>query len=130
MSAAQESEPPEFAWTELTPSQETVDCDLLIDPGFRMFLVQVKSDSPIGQDLHNDPLRVLRSQIDSLRSDESDKLGIPPLRDDVRAMVLRANAERSANPRHRTEVWIVIPGSTVAVGVQYKHANPDAPPEF
>ena len=37
-------------------------------------------------------------------------------------MVLRANAERSANPRHRSEVWTVIPdNSKTAVGVQYKY---------
>jgi len=100
---------PEFDWVELSPERE-----LLRDPGFRMFLVQVKSETDSGKWLHNDPLDFFRKQI--------PEMGIPD--EDVRAMLLRANAERSANPRHRSEVWMVYPsGSTTAVGVQYKHAE-------
>jgi hypothetical protein len=36
-------------------------------------------------------------------------------------MVLRVNAEVPANPRHRSDVWILYPGSTTAVGIQYKY---------
>ena len=78
-----------------------------------MFLVQVKSEKAAGKHLHNDPLEFFRRQV--------PEMGIPD--EDVRAMVLRANAERSANPRHRSEVWMVYPGSTIAVGVQYKHTE-------
>ena len=103
-----QEEPPEFDWVELTPERT-----LLRDHGFRMYLVQVKSESDWGKRLHNDPLDFFRSEI--------PEMGIPD--EDVQATVLRVNAERSANPRHRSEVWMVYPGSTRAVGVQYKHAE-------
>ena len=99
----------ELDWVEITPERELLREDL----GFRIFLVQVKSETDTGKWLHNDPIDCLRTRIPEMAiSDE-----------DVRAVVLRANAERSANPRHRSEVWMVFPGSTNAVGVQYKHAN-------
>lgn len=98
----------DFDWSELRPERT-----LLRDPGFRMFLVQVKSESDSGKFLHNDPLAFFRREIPEMEVPDED----------VRAMVLRVNAERSANPRHRSEVWSLIPGSTTAVGVQYKHPN-------
>jgi hypothetical protein len=44
-------------------------------------------------------------------------------------MVLRVNAEISANPKHRTEVWITYPGSTNAIGIQYKYDRDMVNPE-
>jgi hypothetical protein len=38
-------------------------------------------------------------------------------------MLLRVNAEIPANPVHRSEVWMVYPGTTTAVGVQYKYTE-------
>jgi hypothetical protein len=75
--------------------------------------VQVKSETDSGKSLHNDPIDFLRKQIPEMQLPDED----------VRAMVLRVNAERSANPRHRSELWMVYPGSTTAVGVQYKHTE-------
>ena len=104
----------EFGWVELTPDG---------GPGlpredlqFRVFFVQVKSESESGQALHNDPIPFLRENIPEMQIPEED----------VRAMLVRANAERSANPRHRSEVWAVIPGSTTIVGLQYKHPNDES----
>ena len=103
----------DFDWVELIPERT-----LLRDLGFRIFLVQVKSELAGGKRLHNDPLEFFRTEI--------PEMGIPA--EDVHATLLRANAEHSANPRHRSEVWMVYPtGSTTAVGVQYKHT--DYPPE-
>lgn len=99
----------EFAWTRLTPEGQALYPD-----DFSVFVVQVKSDTDIGRALHNDPIGVLREQIPEMG------LGDDP---DVRATVLRVNAEVPANPRHRSEVWIAIPGSTNAVGVQYKYTR-------
>lgn len=99
----------DFDWVELRPERTL----LLPELGFKMFLVQVKSERDSGKFLHNDPLEFFRNEIPEME--------VP--HEDVRAMVLRANAERSANPRHRSEVWILYPGSTTAVGVQYKHAE-------
>ena len=88
------------------------DGPLIYDDTFSVFLVQVKSDSREGRDLHNDPIEFSRRKAPKVLEGEEN----------VRAMVLRANAERSANPRHRSEVWIVIPdNSKTAVGAQYTY---------
>jgi hypothetical protein len=85
------------------------------DLAFRVFFVQVKSDTELGHFLHDDPLSFFRKNIPEMQiSDEAD---------DVRAVSLRVNAERPSNPRHRSEVWAVIPGSTTVAGLQYKHPN-------
>jgi len=98
---------PDFKYTELKPEGPLIYTDT-----FRVFLVQVKSDSDEGRKLHNDPIEFFKQNARDILGDEEN----------VRAMVLRANAERSANPRHRSEVWTVIPeGSKTAVGVQYKY---------
>ena len=109
---------PDFDWVELVPPRTL----LLPRPGLRIFLVEVKSDTVRGKHLHNHPLDFLRTEIPDMRIPEG-----------ARAMVLRANAERSANPRHRSEVWIVdedpaeaVAGDPTAVGVQFKHPNEDA----
>ena len=84
----------------------------LHDDGFSVFLVQVESDTPIGRELLRNPLGVLRT-IDDIDVDIPEK--------DVRAVLVRVNAEIPANPRHRSELWMVAPGSTTAVGIQFKH---------
>jgi len=104
----------EFDWVELKPEKKLLRGEEDLELGFRMFLVQVKSETGSGKDLHHHPLEFFRNKI--------PEMGIPK-GDDVRAMTLRVNAERSANPRHRSELWVVIPGSTTAVGIQYKHAD-------
>ena len=96
-----------FAYTELKPAKQALYPD-----DFSIFLVQVKSDSEEGHALHNDPIAFLKEKVPDLLGGEED----------VRAMVLRVNAERSANPKHRSEVWIAYPGgSKTAVGIQYKY---------
>jgi hypothetical protein len=100
---------PDFTYTELKPEDPNV---LLYTDTFSVFLVQVKSESDEGRDLHNDPIEFFRRRAPKILGGEEN----------VRAMMLRANAERSANPHHRSEVWTVIPdGSKTAVGVQYKY---------
>ena len=98
----------EFAWSRLEPAEPD---RLLYDHTFSVFLVQVKSDSEIGTQLLTDPLTVFRERIPEMEIDGPD----------VRAQVLRVNAEVPANPVRRSEVWMVYPGSTTAVGVQYKY---------
>jgi len=104
----------DFDWVELKPGRSLLRDDL----GFRVFLVQVISDTDNGHLLHDDPLTFFRENIPDMR--------IPDEADDVRAMLLRVNAERPSNPRHRSEVWAVIPGSTTVAGLQYKHPNDEA----
>jgi len=97
----------DFAYTELKPTEQAIYPD-----DFKIFLVQVKSETDAGHELHNDPIEFLGRNVPELLEGETD----------VRAMVLRVNAERSANPHHRSEVWIAIPGgSKTAVGIQYKY---------
>jgi hypothetical protein len=96
-----------FAWKKLETEQP------LYADEFSIFLVQVKSDSPAGRALHVDPIAFFEKNI--------PEMGLRKKKGDVRATVLRVNAEVSANPRHRSEVWITYPGSTHAVGVQYKY---------
>ena len=79
----------EFAWTELNPppvdrrGQHTVP--------FRIFLVHVKTGPGTrhGTDVTNHPLGFLRDNI--------PEMGIPPEGEDVRAQLLRVNAELPAN---------------------------------
>jgi hypothetical protein len=97
----------EFAAVELTPVDPNA---LLGPPTFRVFQIDVKSDTDIGHLLHDDPLTALRENAPEMDIDEG-----------ARAQVLRVNAERPANPVKRKEVWIVYPDNTTAVGVQYKY---------
>lgn len=96
----------EFFVTELTPAEIGGYQDT-----FKVFLVQVKSDSERGKQLLVDPISVFR---------EIPEMGIGD-DPDVRAQLLRVNAEISANPVRRSAVWLVIPGSTTAVGIEYKY---------
>lgn len=96
-----------FKWSRLVPEEPPLYPD-----DFSTYLVQVKSDSPEGQQLLTDPMGFFREHIKEMGISEET---------DVRAMVLRVNAEVPANPRHRSEVWTVYPGSTTAVGVQFKY---------
>jgi hypothetical protein len=98
----------EFGWSRLVPENPG---QLPYKDSFSVFLVQVKSDSDIGRALLNDPLTVLRENVREMGIDDED----------VRAQILRVNAEVPANPVRRSEVWMVYPGSTTAVGVQYKY---------
>ena len=41
--------------------------------------------------------------------------------EDVRAMVLRVNAEVPANPKHRSYVFAAYPGSMTLIGLQFKY---------
>jgi hypothetical protein len=115
-----------FAWVELIPAEE----GKLEPPTFRVFQIDVKSDTDIGHVLHNDPLRVLRDDLppeNDVKIDEETRVRVRELSSEVaidegaRAQVLRVNAERPANPVKRKEVWIVYPDNTTAVGVQYKY---------
>ena len=96
----------EFFVTELTPAKRGGFKDT-----FKVFLVQVKSDSETGTRLLVDPISVFR---------EIPEMGIGD-DPDVRAQVLRINAEISANPVRRSAVWLIIPGNTTAVGIEYKY---------
>ena len=98
----------DLSWSLLEPAVQ----GLYPDP-VSVFLIQVKSDSPIGQELHNDPISVFK-RIDGIPIDDQT---------DVRATLLRANAELPANPVHRSEIWSIQPGNTLAAGVQFKHAT-------
>jgi hypothetical protein len=98
-----------FRGADRDPDKGDEDKSLRGKDPFPAFLVEVESDTPIGRELLRDPLSVLR-KID---------VDIPDR--DVRAMVLRVNAEIPANPRHRSELWMLIPGSTTVVGIQFKH---------
>jgi len=122
----QENNGPDFAWVELIPAEE----GRLEPPTFRVFQIDVKSDSDIGRTLHNDPLRVFRdrllpegeAQIDEeTRAKVRELSSVMGIDEDTRAQVLRVNAERPANPTKRKEVWIVYPENTTAVGIQYKY---------
>ena len=97
----------DFAWARLVPAERG-----LYDDDFSVFLVQTKSDSEIGHRLLTDPLTVFRERIPEMG------IGDDP---DVRAHVFRVNAEVPANPVRRSAVWMVYPGSTTAVGVEYKY---------
>ncbi|RDH79734.1 hypothetical protein DVS77_05935 [Mycolicibacterium moriokaense] len=106
------SQPDQGDWSggfwsvELTPIEEGI---LEWDRPFKVFQVDVESNTEIGRALHNDPLTVLRARVPEMDLPEG-----------TQAQVLRVNAERPANPRKRREVWIVYEGS-FAVGVQYKY---------
>jgi hypothetical protein len=102
-----ETENADFAWTRLVPEGKALYTDR-----FSTYLVHVKSDSAAGHQLLADPVGFFKDNIQEMG------LGDEP---DVRAMVLRVNAEVPANPRHRSEVWMVYPGSKTAVGVQFKY---------
>src|SRR5262245_21007738 len=99
----------DFAYTERKPPGPALSPDAL-----SIFVVPRQSDTGACHELRNDPLDLFRRNIPELLGDE----------DDVRAMVLRVNAERSANPHHRSEVWIAYPGgSKTAVGLQFKYSR-------
>jgi hypothetical protein len=98
----------EFGYSLLVPKN---DERLTYEDPFSVFLVQVKSDSETGRLLHTDPLTVLRERASEMGLDDQD----------VRLQVFRVNAERPANPVRKSAVWIVYPGSTTAVGVEYKY---------
>jgi hypothetical protein len=119
---------PVFAWVELIPAEE----GKLEPPTFRVFQIDVKSDSDIGRTLHNDPLSVFRDSLPpegEVQIDEETRAKVRELSsvmdvdEDTRGQVLRVNAERPANPTKRKEVWIVYPDNTTAVGIQYKYAE-------
>ena len=110
----------DFGYAKLVPEDPG---RLLDEDKFSVFLVQVKSDSDIGREELNDPLTVLRREIPEMELPPKEERGQPPT---VRAQVLRANAEVPANPVRRSMVWMIHPGSTTAVGVQYKYLHSDS----
>ena len=95
---------PVFHVTRLTAE------DPLYEDEFSVFLVQVKSDTDEGHALLVDPIAFFEENVPEMG------LAKAP---DTRAMVLRVNAEISANPRHRSEIWVSYSGN--AVGLQYKY---------
>jgi hypothetical protein len=101
----------ELGYTQLVPKDAG---QLLDEDEFAVYLVQVKSDCDIGREDLNDPMRFLRERTDIEIGDS-----------DVHAQVLRVNAEVPANPVRRSTVWMIYPGSTTAVGVQYKYRHSD-----
>ncbi len=116
MDAGTQYQPPDFAYIELTPEgppSTSGRVGRLYQDEFSIFLVQVVSESEAGRALLVDPIPFLRDNIDELR----DRLAVK----DVRASVFRVNAEISANPKHRSEVWVAYKGSTNAIGLQYKY---------
>ena len=74
---------PDWDWVELKPERSLLREEL----GFRVFLVQAKSESEPGRKLRDHPLEFFRDNIQEME--------IP--REDVQAMVLRVNAEVAAN---------------------------------
>jgi hypothetical protein len=115
-----ETQEKEFGYTRLVPQDPG---GLLDEDKFSVFLVQVKSDSDIGREELNDPLTVLRREIPEMELPPKEERGQPPT---VHAQVLRSNAEVPANPVRRSMVWMIYPGSTTAVGVQYKYLHSDS----
>lgn len=104
----------DFAWRELDVQGGTWmradDEDGPLRPDtFRLYQVQVDSQSDIGKRMLHDPVSVLREKTD---------IEIP---EDVRAMVLRVNAEVPANPKHRSYVFAGYPGSMTLIGLQFKY---------
>jgi hypothetical protein len=100
----------EFYWTELVHDPKRLGA--VPEQVFKVFLVQVKSDTDLGKRMLNHPLEVLRERVPEMQIGEGP---------DVRAQVLRVNAEIPANPVRHSAVWIVFPGSTNLVGIQYKY---------
>ena len=97
---------PDFHVTRLTAEEP------LYKDEFSIFLVQVKSESEAGHALLVDPIAFFQENVPEMGLRKGP---------DTHAMVLRVNAEISANPRHRSEIWVSYPGSTRAVGLQYKY---------
>jgi hypothetical protein len=123
----QENNGLDFAWAELRPTPEG---KLPEPPTFSVFQIDVKTDSPIGRALNNDPLSVLRDQLDKFRDLEFDAETRKQVGDlseamdidgEARMQVLRVNAERPANPTKKKAVVIKYPGNTTVVGVEYKY---------
>jgi hypothetical protein len=101
-------EPGDFAYIEITPKGP------LYQDEFSIFLVQVVSESKAGGELLVDPIDFLRRNIKEFRALLAEDA-------EVRASVLRVNAEISANPKHRSELWVAYKGSINAIGLQYKY---------
>jgi hypothetical protein len=111
----------DFAWTELGEvgwkrrSDEEgvgVDGDALRRDTYRMFKVQVDSRTDIGREMLKNPIAVLRREV------KIPEMEIP---EDVRAMVLRVNAEVPANPKHRSYLFAAYEGSMTLIGLQFKY---------
>ena len=117
MDAGAKYKPPDFAYIELTPKGPPGTDGprgRLYQDEFSIFLVQVVSESEAGRALLVDPIPFLRENIEELRDRLAEEA-------DVRASVFRVNAEISANPKHRSELWVAYEGSTNAIGLQYKY---------
>ena len=96
-----------FAFSELKH-----DGDVLYDDEFSLFLIQVKSDSDLGALLNNHPTEFYRQHVQDILGDETD----------VRATVIRTNAEIPANPRHTSQIVATQPGNSKTVtAIQYKY---------
>ena len=93
-------------------SQLKHDGDMLYDDEVSLFLIQVKSDSDFGALLNNDPTEFYRQHVRDILGDETD----------VRAVVVRANAEIPANPQHTSHIVGTQTGNSATVtAIQYKY---------
>jgi hypothetical protein len=107
----------EFAWTPLVPPDPPDDeRPGLYQSPVQVFLIHFKSDTDIGALANNDPLTFFRQFIPEMRIPDDGA-------DDVRAMLLRVNAERPANPVWVRLVAAVIHGSTTVAMLHYKDEN-------
>ena len=85
----------------------------LYEPRFEVFLIHYKSDSELGALANNDPLRFFREFIPEIaRHLDRDE--------DVRATLVRINAERPANAMWIRRMVQVIGGSTTIFISDYK----------
>jgi hypothetical protein len=94
-----------FGWSRLVPEEPD---QLLGEPDFEVFYVDVKSDSDFGREAHQNTLKVLESFV-------------PGIEQDWRVELLRLNAEVPANPVRRSAIWAVKAKAKFAVGVEYKY---------
>src|SRR5439155_6516037 len=123
-----------FGWARLVP-ESTDNLIYEYDGSFEAFMIQVKTDTPEGEDLRNDPLNVLshieeirrafrlppKGRLDHPNHPVEDPKNCSEERMDLRATVTRLNAERPANRVHAMELWVSFSDSPPVYGaMQYK----------
>jgi hypothetical protein len=88
---------------------------------FEVFLIDVKSDSDIGRRAHVDPVLVFAENIRELGLDPDT---LRKTRQEVRATILRTNAEIPANPFWRHTMLVKQEGSVILYGIEFKEEPP------